>query len=698
MEKLAAQPAARPRGISPGLLAATCLIAFAVTVAVVVQPSLPEGVALALTLLMDLPLALAIFAAAGGWGHLAFRRLLPPDTPAGLAAITSVALGLWLLATALLAAGALVPGALSGILWWPVIILGVALALWAARRPLAGARLPARLPVEALLVLLLAVAAGFWAAGATVPQGYIGRGNNSGDFYDVVSYHLQVPREFYEAGRIGFLPHNTYSNYPLGGEMLFLLGMILRGGAFAGAFTATFTHGLWGALAVAALWTALPAASPWRQRAAGILAATAPIAIYVGWLAFVELSELAYLALAIAWLMQWRSRPGARSAVLVGLLCGGACATKYLSLGLVAAPVLAVMLAMAAASRPPRALRHWLLACLLCLLPLAPWLVRNIVNTGNPVFPLATGLLGRAHWLPESTARWNAAHAAPAWADKPAHLAAAAGDVHGFGVALPVGALLAAVWILVRWRRAAPLDRACLGIGLLQVILWSLATHMPTRFLIPAIVPMAILAGGLLARLAPLPGGAGQPSRWRTALAAAVLLTSTVPNYLQSQHAYILEGEALLMDRPSLHGLRTDQVAKLSSSPVLQRALEATPNSRLLEVGDVRPFMFPANTVYVSVWEMDPLVRLARQTDDPHEILRRLRQEYGITHLWVHWVEIGRLRRTYGWWDEITPAFIDSLIAAGATAIDLDSGEYRVPRLPDGRLAIQFLAVPEERR
>ncbi len=37
--------------------------------------------------------------------------------------------------------------------------------------------------------------------------------------FDVREYHLQVPKEFYQNGRIDFLPHNVYGNMPLGSEI-----------------------------------------------------------------------------------------------------------------------------------------------------------------------------------------------------------------------------------------------------------------------------------------------------------------------------------------------------------------------------------------------------------------------------------------------------------------------------------------------
>ena len=47
--------------------------------------------------------------------------------------------------------------------------------------------------------------------------------------FDVLEYHLQGPKEYYQAGRIAFLPHNVYTNMPFDVEMLHLLGMEVHG-------------------------------------------------------------------------------------------------------------------------------------------------------------------------------------------------------------------------------------------------------------------------------------------------------------------------------------------------------------------------------------------------------------------------------------------------------------------------------------
>ena len=45
--------------------------------------------------------------------------------------------------------------------------------------------------------------------------------------YDVLEYHLQMPKEYLHEGRIEYAPHNVYANFPANVEMLYLLAMIL---------------------------------------------------------------------------------------------------------------------------------------------------------------------------------------------------------------------------------------------------------------------------------------------------------------------------------------------------------------------------------------------------------------------------------------------------------------------------------------
>jgi len=627
-------------------------------------------VGLSFVVLMDLPVAAGIFVAAGGWGWLALRRMLPPDTPASLAAVTCIAFGLWLLSTATVIAGSVASGMLTPEIAWPVIGIGVSAAAWALRTRILAAKIPRRIPVAALFWVVAAMAAALWLAGASMPAGTIGLVN--ADFYDVVSYHLQIPGEFIDTGRITDLQHNTYSHYPLGGEMLFLLSMCLKGGASAGAFTAKFTHGLWGVLAAATVYAAMP--DTWRRRAAAAMLVSTPLVLYLSWLGFVELSELAYLAVAVAWLRHWVFRPTFRAAAMIGLAAGGACAAKYLSVGLVAAPVLVAMLP--ATHLRGRRIAQVLVAGGICLVLMSPWLIRNAVYTGNPVFPLATDVFGAGHWTAEQVARWDAGHAPAPWADKLSLLGPPFLSAQGFGpfvslmtlAAIPFVVAPAIPFVVARGRRGDPTDWICIGILAVQVLVWALATHMPARFLAPSAIPLCILAGGLCSQIARRAQPDGPPTRrFIPILGVAVIVAA---GFAMTADLYLAEQNAAAGGRglSDLHGQYPEDMARMRRSNPIHAQL--TPGSRLLMVGDAMAFNYPRGTLYATAWEADLLVRITQETTDPREIVRRLRAA-GVTHLLVNWSEIDRLQRTYGWWDTVTGELVDSLLTAGAVKVPL---------------------------
>src|SRR5205809_404472 len=78
------------------------------------------------------------------------------------------------------------------------------------------------------------------SACAMLPPGLLWGDEPNG--YDVLEYHLQVPREWYELGRIVPLQHNVFSFLPFNVEMHYLLAMHLRGGPWAAMYLAQLMH------------------------------------------------------------------------------------------------------------------------------------------------------------------------------------------------------------------------------------------------------------------------------------------------------------------------------------------------------------------------------------------------------------------------------------------------------------------------
>ncbi len=104
------------------------------------------------------------------------------------------------------------------------------------------------------------------------------------------------------------------------------------------------------------------------------------------------------LGAALAFGVWWETRRDPYLAI-VGIACGAACASKYT--GWLFAGVILVCSAVAIVRLEPdraRRARVVLLLAAPCGLLLLPWIVGNVVRTGNPVYPNLIGVFGGPYW------------------------------------------------------------------------------------------------------------------------------------------------------------------------------------------------------------------------------------------------------------------------------------------------------------
>ena len=165
--------------------------------------------------------------------------------------------------------------------------------------------------------------------------------------FDVLEYHLQVPKEFYQQGRIDFLPHNVYGNMPLASEMLSLAAMAALGDWWFGALVGKTV------IVLALPSTALGLFAAGRRlvsATSGMVAAL--VFISIPWVARVSslglvegVSALFLWGTAYAVLLWWRDEAENRMprTLLVGFLAGTAAACKYPNVIFVLLPAAAVV-------------------------------------------------------------------------------------------------------------------------------------------------------------------------------------------------------------------------------------------------------------------------------------------------------------------------------------------------------------------
>jgi hypothetical protein len=300
--------------------------------------------------------------------------------------------------------------------------------------------------------------------------------------YDVVSYHLQLPREWFEQGHIAVAPHNVFSFFPFNVEMHYLLAMHLRGGPWAGMYVAQWMHGVMAVMTAIAIYASLRDRGSFIASAASVLLLSVPFVPMLGSVAYNEMGLMLFAAVAIRVAMTG-------SAALSGLMCGFAIGCKLTAVPMVAVPALVVLIAQRTGFRSVM----WF--AMFASLASSPWLIRNAITTGNPVFPLMSKQLG-GPFDQAQIERFDVAHA-PTLTQQ-----SLAGKVHAFlnqvmwdwkwsGVAL-VALLLIATVLNRDWRNASSL-----WAGLLVIVLtWLFATHLQGRFFVVALPIVVMLICG----------------------------------------------------------------------------------------------------------------------------------------------------------------------------------------------------------
>jgi hypothetical protein len=514
----------RPSPGSRGTLALVSAVLFAVCLVYYTAASLPDVV---YRLLTDGPLLLAWLLAAWGYGWLALdpAGLLGRQREATLLRhVTRIAAGLGILS--LLTLGLGLAGVLNqltaiALLAGGFVVVIVAIAMRRAARVPASDAMSGWFGRSAgphWLLLVLVPFAAIGVAGGLVPPGVLwGADDPAG--YDVVEYHLQVPREWLDAGRIFPLEHNVFSYFPFNVEVHYLLGMHLHGGAWSGMYLAQWMHGAFVVLTLLAIYaTVRTFATPLAACAATVAAGVCPWLTMLATVGYNEGGLLLYTTLAIAWLMRAfdLGRPGPAeirdrmpdapaagtisSAIVAGLFAGFACGCKLtgVPMVLVALPVAALAASLIARGRPPvpRLLVAAGVYVLVGLVAFAPWLVRNQSWAGNPVFPEAMPTLGHGHFTPVQVERWHRAHAPRA--DQQSATARAAAfyqqvlvDWRYAYAILPAGVVAGAV--AVRRPQAAFLLLSLAAFA----AFWLAFTHLQSRFFVVAIPVVALLLAQL---------------------------------------------------------------------------------------------------------------------------------------------------------------------------------------------------------
>jgi len=388
--------------------------------------------------------------------------------------------------------------------------------------------------------------------GALLPPGLLWGDEPNG--YDVVEYHFQIPRQWFEAGRITPLSENVFSYFPQGMEMHYLLAMEARNGPWAGMYAAQLMHVALCALAVAAVWAI-------AGTLAGVIMAVTPWISLLAPVGYVEGAVLLYGALAIGWAMRSLGKGQIREMAMAGAMAGFACGIKLTDVPML---LLAIPIAMLAVDRTAW-LKKSAIFIAIGLIVFSPWLIRNLLWTGNPVFPEAIHLFGRGHFSIAQVERWREAYC-PTTSRMSALWMQIIGDERYGFILLPAAVIIAAV------RFASQKVRFLFAMVAIVIAIWLGFTHLQSRFFVLAIPISAMLLA---------------EANWRWWPAGMIVLVC----FLLACQIVIVGGRLnhYLSDIDGIHILGVENLAGIAGPD----PTTISPDTHIDLVGDARPFLYP---------------------------------------------------------------------------------------------------------
>jgi hypothetical protein len=623
--------------------------------------------------LIDAGCIAAILATAFAVGAVAIDRLAPKKNL--LTALFSMAAGLWILSVSILLVGA---ASISGLPW--VFLLAGCWLLPAPRRFFRRVG-PAseRLDGWAKLMLACVIASALLNLLSAMTPPFE---------YDALEYHLGAPAEYIKAGRIIALPHNFYSNLPQLTEMLYLLALKMSSGVAAKLLHWGF--GVLGAVAVYAM-----AARLW-QKQIGLTAAAlfycVPLMQDLSETARIDLATTFFAVLAFGAFVLWTEtatgRGKAESARLAkqnaaptdtgwlwlsALATGAAVATKWTAVPVVLLPVIVFVAVVTKSFRLPS------IFCLLSSVFVIPWLVKNWLFMGNPVYPLLYGVFHSPHWSAGQAALLGR-YESLGWNDW-----RQLGSLiwhYSFTEPFTLPLLLMTAPLILLLRGVTPSARRAGWLFVGAYAGWFLLTFRPWRFLFPAF-PLAAMTGAYALHVVTREKLARIIAHATVAAVVMVGLAEEAAVTLVDQQDYKRLPPQMNFVRYALGQVSYEEfVERMGGSmyaPIVWMNQHLPSTVKVLYVGEARVYYARNPVVWSTAFDQHVLSEMSRKATTTAEWYDLLRQ-HGIAYIYVNSVELARLSKSYGYLRDVNWQMFGEVIREHAQLVH-ESGPSAVYEL-----------------
>ena len=570
---------------------------------------------------------LAIFISAFGVGSLLFRAFdagKSGDEQHPESKLLALVLGLGALALITYAFGLLklFYREVFYVLLFPFFVIGLARLAKTVK-----INVPRYTLLEKLAILLMVFAAACSLLGALTPE----------IFYDSQMYQLGVLNRWISDHRIFSDNLIPQSFFPFNVNMLYSLGMILNN-----EISAKLIHFMLGILDASLIYVF---AKKYFNRKAAVFSALifycVPQVMTVSWKSAVELGITIFDLATVFTLVNFMVSKEKKWLWLAGIFCGFSVGAKYTSLSFCFLPALAMIVYSGISEKEKfwDIAKNLLFFSLLAFLVSAPWYIKNIILTGDPVFPMFWQKIGFARIRSEgslfSDPPW------PAFSFYNYFLFLWPLTMGGLQQeALPGAVFLTFIPLVFLFRNSDKKIKLLFSYFIFSLVLWAILARFYLRYFIQSLPVASLLLGSYIANIE-------SKELFKKALLALLLALSLVNitysnglmNLIQEPIPYVLgqetKKEYLSRQRlsyPCPYFETLDYANKIADK-----------NAKILFLGETRGLYCRKKYIINGPGDYSPFVEWTKSSKDAAELYKKVKDN-GVTHILFNAPEMKRLR------------------------------------------------------
>lgn len=476
-----------------------------------------------------------------------------------------------------------------------------------------------------IIIILISVLGFIYITGTLSPE----------VFYDSLVYHLGAANQYVQHGRLIYFQNEIHANMPIAMSQFYTFLLL-----FGNEISAKLFHMFTGVLVLFAI---ISFSKRFFNKRVGLMAGLAflsiPLIARNSWSAAADMGLTCFTFLYFYAFFIWlKKRPVSRHIlILSGILAGFTMTIKYTAVfGLVS--LIMVMIIFFLQNKKRNLIKNLFVFSGTAFIILLPWLIKNWIMTGDPLFPyLAAYMGGDQGYLEFIKVTREYFSGIIDFIFHPWTLTMTGKTGNSFIGPLFLMFLPIILFIKSHHRRIKYFKFFALCFWVLCI----LSTRM-LRFYSPAFPIISILiAAGIIYQV---------PHRTFRRSLYLVFLTGVMINMFWTfNFAYQLQGwrvlngdlskkKYLLQDHSGYHNLYYHGADFINQ--------KTDPDSKILLIGEARSYYIERKVFVNSVFDENPVVAWTRESETVEDLTRKFR-EHGITHVMFNMKELMRFQKQY---------------------------------------------------